>query len=123
MSSTRNLNQKSDYLTKKKQSERLMQYMVNPHFAEQTHHSIRMFDIGSGPSKLNGSNLSHNYIDIESKLRGIRSVNLEGPSFNPTPQSKQFQTTKLFENTLRENVYLPNPMIHHTNERAGFHNM
>ena len=119
--STRNSNQKSEYLCEKKQNKSILNYHINSAFSEQPT-TARMFAMGTGPSKMYSNNLSFNNIDIESKLRNINSTNLEGSDFNPTLQSKQFKSIDLFENRLKQNVYLPPPLIHFNNERPGFHN-
>lgn len=119
--STRNFNQKAEYLCQKKQNKSMMDYHLNSVFSEQPT-SIRMLSIG-GPSKMSAQNLSNNYVDIESKLRNIKANNLEGTNFNPSLSKKQIKTAELFENRLRQNVYLPPPMLHYNNQRPGFHNL
>ena len=119
--STRNSNQKSEYLCEKKQNKSILDYHLNPAFSEQQG-GARMFNLGTGPSKMYSNNLSFNNIDIESKLRNIKSNNLEGTNFNPNLQSKSFNSINLFDNRLKQNVYLPPPLIHFNNERPGFHN-
>ena len=120
--STRNNNQKSEYLCEKKQNNSILNYHINSAFSEQPL-NVRMISMGSGPSKMHSSNLSSNHIDIESKLRNIKSNNLEGTNFNPSLHSKQFKSIDLFENRLKKNVYLPPPLLHSNNERPGFHNI
>lgn len=122
MASTRNNNEKHEYALEKRQNKLHSEYLLSPVFSEQPN-TVRMMDLGTGPSKMYMANMSHNAIDIESKLRGIRSCNLEGSNFNPSLQKKSFNSLPLFENHLRENVYLPSPLIHYSNERSGFHNM
>lgn len=121
MSSSRNLNTRSDYLCEKKANNDFTNYMLDPVFGEQKG-NVQMFDVGTGPAKMYSGNFSHNEIDLESKLRGIRSTNLEGPSFDPQLRRKNTTSEKLFDNHLREKVYLPNPFPHYSNERLGFHN-
>lgn len=120
--STRNFNQKAEYLCQKKQNKSMMDYRLDSVFSEQPT-NIRMLSIGGGPTKMSAQNLSHNYVDIESKLRNIKATNLEGANFDPVMSSKQIKSAELFENRLRQNVYLPPPMIHYNNQRPGFHNM
>lgn len=122
MASTRNLNEKAEYSCEKKMNKNYADYMTASYYGETPGNTI-MFDLGTGPSKMYGGNMSHNSVDIESKLRGIRSTNLEGPNFNPALQTKSTQSQELFDNHLRNNVYLPNPVIHYVNERGGFHNL
>lgn len=122
MSGTRSKNLKAEYNLEKKQNANVMEYLLNSNYAEQNTNT-RMFNIGTGPSKMDASNMSHNHIDIESKLRGIRSNDLENGSFDAHLKEKSFKSMPLFDNRLREEVYLPNPIIHHTNVRPGFHNI
>lgn len=123
MSSTRNLNSRYDYLCKKKESKRINDYMLNNCFSEQLNTNVRMFDLGTGPVKAHSSNFSHNNIDIESALRGTRSTALEGDIFNPELNQKSFISQSVFDNTLKDQIYMPNPFLHNSNERTGFHNL
>ena len=121
MSDQRNKNNVVEYKLQKKMNKSINDYMLNPNYSENNS-SSRIFDLGGCP-KFYSKNLSHNNVDIESKLRNIRSANLEGTNFDPTPQMKTLYSVNLFDNQLRNNVYLPNPFIHHSNERPGFHNL
>ena len=121
MSEQRNKNNVVEYKLQKKMNKSINDYMLNPNFSENNSNS-RMFDLGGCP-KFYSKTLSHNNVDIESKLRNIRSANLEGRNFDPKPQIKALYSTKLFDNKLKHEIYLPNPFIHHTNERPGFHNL
>ena len=122
MSSTQNKNNIAEYLCSKKQNSKINNYMINNIYSEQNN-NIRMFDLGALPSKVNASNFSYNHVDLESKLRGIRSNDLEFGSFNPDLQKKDFYSMDVFENNLKENVYMPPPIFHDSNERKGFHNI
>jgi len=114
MASTRNKNTKSDYNVKKQESIMIRDYLLHNDYANSK--TPVMFNLGSNPSFYSGV-LSQNSIDIESKLRGIRSVNLEGPSFNPTPQFKSVPTVSYFE---RPTFILPQPYIHSNSERPNY---
>lgn len=122
MTSTRNHNQPYDYACKKKQIEKHALHRFEPLFHEpkQAYQSIVL---GANPTKLNANRLSYNAVDVESTLRGIRSCNLEGASFQATVQPKDYFTVELFENHLQNNVYVPRPFYHDSNERVGFHNL
>jgi hypothetical protein len=122
MTSTRNLNNKADYLCEKGKNIKMQNYLLSSYYGEQQGSQVTMFDIGSGPAKMHSSHFSHNPVDVESKLFGIRSTNLEGPSFDPNMKAKTTQSKELFKNHLKD-VYLPNPVIHHKMERPGFHNL
>jgi hypothetical protein len=114
MTSTRNINTKGDYNLKKQESVMIRDYLLYNDYAN-TKNPV-MFDLGSNPSFYSGV-LSQNAIDIESKLRGIRSVNLEGDSFNPDPLFKSIPSVSYFE---RPKVFLPKPYIHSRSERPNY---
>ena len=116
MASTRNLNTKYDYLCEKKQNNKMLEYMTDKTYG--VHENPAFWDLGSNPSMYAG-NLSHNEVDVESKLRGIRSVNLEGNSFNPTMQEKKVGCEKLFERT---QLYIPSSYTHNPQERPMYLN-
>jgi hypothetical protein len=113
MTSTRNKNTQGDYNVRKQESIMIRDYLI--HDYANTKNPV-MFSLGSNPSFYGGV-LSQNSIDIESKLRGIRSVNLEGPAFNVTPQLKSLPTVSYFE---RHHVFLPQPYIHSKSERPNY---
>ena len=96
-------------------------YMINPNYSTNDGKST-MFDLG-GCSKVYSGVMSHNNIDIESKLRNIRSANLEGmistQHFNESPYILLNYLTIIYA----IKVYLPNAFLHHSNERPGFHNL
>ena len=111
MASTRNLNTPDDYKVKKMESVKVKDYMLYDGFS--INNSTAYFVRGSNPSLYAGQ-LSHNAIDIESTLRGIRSTNLEGPSFKATPQLKNMKETEYFK---VNPTYIPRPYLHSTLER------
>jgi hypothetical protein len=117
MSFTSNKNQDAEYKTEKLMNSNKMNYMLSKDFGENK--SIhKMLELGGVP-KLHSEALSYNNIDIESKLRGIKSVNLEGANFNPDLKPKKMTDTPLFE---RQKVFVP-PSFLHVSERSGFHNI
>jgi len=116
MSSTRNLNTIDDYRVKKQESLKTNQYMLYSGFAKNNNPAL--FIRGPNPSMYSGQ-LSHNCIDIESTLRGIRSTNLEGPSFKAEPELKYLKETEYFT---VQNTYLPQPYYHSTTERPLYLN-
>ena len=122
MTSTRNQNQPYDYACKKKGIERQSSYWLNHVFAEPKQ-AVHSFVLGANPTKLNASSLSYNAIDVESSLRGIRSCNLEGESFQATMKPKHYYTAELFDNHLHDHIFVPRPFYHETHQRAGFHNI
>lgn len=121
MSAQRNKNNKVEYNLQKKMNKSISDYMINPNYSTNDRKST-LFDLGGCPKVYSGT-MSHNNIDIESKLRNIRAANLEGSDFNPALQSKSLYSVQLFDNNLRDKVYIPNSFLHHSNERPGFHNL
>lgn len=117
MSFTSNKNQDAEYKVEKLMNNQKMNYMLNKDFG-QNKSMHKMLELGGVP-KLHSEALSYNNVDIESKLRGIKSVNLEGLNFNPDLQSRKMTDTPLFE---RQKVYVP-PSFLHVSERSGFHNI
>jgi hypothetical protein len=111
MSSTRNLNTIDDYRVKKQESIKSNSYMLYDGFARND--NAALFVRGANPS-MYGGQLSHNAIDIESTLRGIRSTNLEGPSFKAEPQLKPLPEVEYFK---VEPTYIPQSYIHSTTQR------
>lgn len=122
MSSTQNINNQAEYNLIKRQNQAMNNYMINNVFSEQKD-NVKMFSLGSIPTKVNASNLSYNHIDIESKLRGIRACDHENGHFNPELQQKKTHVMDIFNNNLRNNVQLPQPINHDTSQRFGFHNV
>lgn len=118
MSFTSNKNQDAEYKVEKLMNNHKINYMLNKDFAKNT--SIhKMFQLGGGVPKIHSESLSYNNIDIESKLRGIKSVNLEGLNFNPDLRPRKMTDIPLFE---RQQTFIP-PSFLHVSERSGFHNI
>ncbi len=122
MSSNQLRNNKPEYLCEKKANESALHYMINKTYSEQKN-PCHMFVLGSIPTKMSASHFTKSHIDVESTLRGIRSTNLEGPAFHQKPIPKDFYTKDVFENHLKDSVFVPCPFSHHKNERNGFHNI
>lgn len=118
MTSTRISNRSIEYSLEKEQNTKHMEYLLNV-TAQENLGQTKMFDLGGGVPKLPSSKLSYNNVDIESKLRGIKSTNLEGSNFNPDLKQKTIGVTSLFE---RQGIQLP-PSILHQSQKSGFHNI
>ena len=116
MTSTRNKNQLSDYNVKKRESIMIQNYMSNYDYAVNNETSF--MDLGSIP-KFTGSQLSNNYIDIESMLRGIHSTNLEGESFKVNPELVYLENKGWFE---KSQVVMPEDFTHSFMERPKYLN-
>ena len=111
MSSTRNLNTIDDYRVKKQESIKSNNYMLYDGFARNDNAALLVR--GANPS-MYGGQLSHNVIDVESTLRGIRSTNLEGPSFKAEPQLKHLPEVEYFK---VDPTYIPQSYVHSTTQR------
>jgi len=116
MASTRNLNTKGDYEVKKMESMNLNKYMLYSGFSTNTDPSY--FVRGANPSIYSGQ-LCKNAIDVESTLRGIRSTNLEGPSFKATPEIVNIGEREYFS---VNPTYIPRPYVHSTVDRPLYLN-
>ena len=121
MTSNQIINQPHDYLCKKRQNESMLNYNINTNYSEQNK-PVHMFVLGSIPSKMSAHHFTQKHIDVESTLRGIRSTNMEGPSFHQEPIKRDFYTQDVFENHLK-NLITFSLILHHKNERTGFHNI
>ena len=117
MTSTRVKNEGIEYSLEKEQNNKHVEYLLNIG-AQENNKRTKMFDLGGVP-KLVSSQLSYNSTDIESKLRGIKSTNLEGCNFNQDLHAKTFLSSELFE---RHAMQLP-PSVYHKSQRSGFHNI
>jgi hypothetical protein len=122
MSSTVNINNKAEYNLKKRQNQSINNYMLNDVYSEQKD-NIKMFSLGSIPTRVYSSNLSYNHIDIESNLRGIRACDHENGDFNPDAQLRKTHVIDLFNNNLKNNLQVPSQFIHDTSQRFGIHNV
>lgn len=117
MSFTSNKNQNPEYNVEKLMNSDKMNYMLNVDYCQNS--SVhKMLELGGVP-KLHSETLSYNNIDIESKLRGIKSINLEGANFNPDLKTKKITDTPLFK---KQKTLVP-PSFLHVSERGGFHNI
>ena len=121
MASTRNLNNNSDYIVEKKENLK-KNVLIFDKIYHELPNKYNMFDLGSNPSKMYSDNFSYNNIDIESKLRGIKSCNLEGKDFNPKSQYKKQSSANIFDNNLKSNLYVPKSFVH-KDTKYGFHNV
>jgi hypothetical protein len=115
MASTRNINTKEDYTLEQRMNKHILDQRLFLNYGENP--SPAHFDIGMTPSQMFAGHLSSNYIDVESTLRGIRSTNLEGSSFNETPKYKKLETNQFFERTP---MIMPDNLIHYNNERPNY---
>jgi hypothetical protein len=115
MASTRNLNTKSDYLLEKRMNADIIQQRLYDGFGVNSQPGF--FRDGVNPSRMDSSHFSSNSTDVESMLRGIRSTNLEGPSFQPTPMFKKMGELTYFD---KLPMIMPKTYYHSTVERPNY---
>jgi hypothetical protein len=114
MSSTKNRNTKYDYLCEKKKDADTLNYNIFKPYGQ--HEKPRYFKNGPNPS-FKANVMSENHVDIESKLRGINSTNLEGPSFDVNPKLNHIPCEILYD---KQPIQLPESFVHNLNERPQY---
>jgi hypothetical protein len=114
MTSTRNLNTPQDYRLEKKMNEQFLEYHL--YTGAKVNKNTALFRDGPNPNGLYAGQLDKNAIDVESMLRGIHSVNLEGESFRATPQPVTLPEVFYFTKTP---IIIP-PSFQHSTERPRY---
>ncbi len=113
MASTRNKNTIGDYQLETQINLQKCNYSTYEPYA----YTSTTYLPGDGVigAKMNGSQLSHNYCDIESELRGIGTTNLIEPYKPVNPEFKSLQSFTFMDNRLP--LIVPKPMVVNNNER------
>jgi hypothetical protein len=114
MASTRNLNTAQDYKLEKRMNMQTLDYSL--YTGAKVNTNTALFRDGPNPS-LYGGQLSNNAVDVESMLRGINSVNLEGPSFRAAPHKIALPEVFYFTKTP---IIIPPSFQHSTKERPNY---
>ena len=114
MTSTRNLNTRQDYKLEKKMNQQTLDYHL--YTGSKVNEYTALFQDGPNPSIYSGQ-LDKNAIDVESMLRGIHSVNLEGDSFKATPKRVTLPEVYYFTKTP---IIIPPSFQHSTQERPRY---
>jgi hypothetical protein len=114
MASTRNLNTHNDYRLEKKMNQQTLDYSL--YMGAKVNMVPALFRDGPNP-KLYGGDLAKNSVDVESMLRGIRSVNLEGESFHVNPEKVHLPEIQYFQ---KIPIILPPSFKHSTKERPNY---
>jgi hypothetical protein len=114
MTSTRNLNTPQDYKLEKKMNQQTLDYHL--YTGSKVNQYTALFQDGPNPNVYAGL-LDRNAIDVESTLRGIRSVDLEGESFRATPQPVTLPEVFYFTKTP---IIIPPSFKHSTTERPRY---
>ena len=115
MASTRNKNSKGNYKLEKLEDKKTNDYI---HFKEFGKNQIFQLPDLYNPSSVPSCELSKNFTDVESYLRGTHSTDLEdfekNTFFNPIYKEKNY--ISFFE---REKVALPEPLVIETQQRPS----
>lgn len=97
MTSTRNKNTRSDYCLEQKSYKQSRDWINYTHSSWGQAYSNAIPTMGITPSYMPRSILSHNSIDIETKLFGINSTNLVTPDTPVTPELNHLPEVSFFE--------------------------
>jgi len=114
MACTRNLNTPNDYILEKNVNRQTLDYTL--YTGAKVNENTALFRDGPNPG-LYGGQLSANAVDVESMLRGIQSVNLEGPSFTASPEKIVLPETQYFAKTP---IIIPPSFKHSKTERPNY---
>jgi hypothetical protein len=116
MSSTRNRNTPNDYKLESKLNDSFYDYNVYKGYGVNKQPAYYVNGI---IGKMHSSHFTHNSVDVESMLRGIRSTDLEGDSFKVTPEYKNLKELSYFD---RLPLFIPEPFVHTNSERPNYLN-
>jgi len=114
MASTRNLNTPQDYKLEKKMNTQTLDYSL--YTGAKVNKNTALFRDGPNPEIYSGQ-LSTTAVDVESMLRGIQSVNLEGPSFHVAPDKIQLPEVNYFT---KIPIIIPPSFKHSKYERPNY---
>jgi hypothetical protein len=112
MASTRNKNTKEDYCLEKQQNRNFVQYQDYKYSRQNYQPQLPGF--GFTPTHVPGNDLSHNYVTIESQLRGIGANDLENPRSVQSPDYIHMTDWDLVK---QEPILMPNPLVVEKNQR------
>lgn len=114
MASTRSKNDRGNYIAEQRQLDEQREYLG---FANQGNGKAYLnYYAGDGllMGKMGPSALSHNYVDIDSYLKGTGSTNLVTPLPTVEPSFKTLESLSIID---RIPVILPEPLRVNKNER------
>ena len=112
MTSTRNINSKSDYEMEQKQNTKESAHILNPDRLFANNNAYPCFGVNVGHMPL--ENLSSNGVDVESALFGINSTNLVNPQAPVNANVKNMPDVAFFE---RRKPFLPESLVVEKNQR------
>lgn len=112
MASTRNKNTKEDYNLEKNRNTHLTE--MQSYKYSRHNYDPKLPGLGLMPAQINGKDISHNYVNIESQLFGIGANDLENPRPQQTPDYKHMNEVAMVE---QEDIILPRPLYIERNQR------
>lgn len=113
MASTRNKNDTGNYALEQRRFHLARQHIHAPYGMS---YYTAFSALGANPSHLPRDALSHNPVEIESKLLGIGSTNMVTPASIVHPRIKTLPIEKWFD---RVPIVLPKPLITEPNQRPA----
>lgn len=115
MASTRNRNATGDYSMEQRENNRLVDYKTYETYGVPN----QTYLPGNGllQGRVGAEQISHNSVDIESNLRGIRSTDLVNgaPYFNP--MGKNLQSLSVSD---RLELIMPQPLVVEKHQRPAY---
>jgi hypothetical protein len=119
MASTRNKNSPGDYKLEKKANDTQSLYTTYTNSSYGIAQTTYFPGDGLGGARVPTTELSENWCDIETQLRGIGMNNLENPKPEVTPDIKSLKSLDVID---RIPLLVPQPLIASTSERPMFLN-
>ncbi len=114
MTSTRNINTRSDYCLQQRQFKLANDYELYKNSSYGPAFEPAIPCVGYTPSHMARNTLSNNPIEIESSLFGINSTNLVQPQKPVKPQLKTVPMKQFFQRTP---MIMPQPLVMEHNQR------
>ena len=112
MASTRNKNSKEDYCLEKNKSSRFTEHQNYKY--SRHNYDPKLPGFGYMPTHIPASDLTYNYVNVESQLFGIGANDLEKPRIMEQPDSKHMKELTLIQQTP---VLMPRPITIEKNQR------
>jgi hypothetical protein len=112
MASTRNKNTREDYNLEKQKNRCFTDYQDYKYSSHNFDPKFAGF--GLMPAKMNGNDLTHNYVTVESQLFGIGANDLENNRSLQSPDYKHMGEHALVE---KESVMVPDPLVIEKHQR------
>ena len=108
MASTRNKNTAENYELEQYSLHKQISYQTYENGSSGKAYQTNYAGDGLLPGRIGGSELAHNYCDVESFLYGIGTSNLVKPFVQPPNQQKDLQSLNVID---KIPFLLPNPLI------------